>query len=957
MNALCRRLLLPFVFVFCIGGNALATHLRAGEITATRVSCSGRTFLITVTVYIDTESGVRFGGLDEILHFGDGTSVQVPETETTPRPDLGENMGMAQFVVEHTYAGPGKFLIWYAEFYRNGGIVNIDNPLTTLFYVETSITIDPLMGCDNSPRLLVPPIDRACVGAAWYHNPGAYDIDFDSLSFELITPKVATTMDVDNYRDPDTREFYDRGGINYGTASEDGLHEPSFTIDPATGTIVWDAPGMQGEYNIAFLIKEWRKLNGRWTMIGYVERDMQIIVEDCLNQRPELEVPEDICVEAGTLINEDILGFDPDSDSVMLEVFSEVFLFNPPSAKISPSPPVFQASGPGSPAKVNFQWQTDCSHVREQTYHVQFKVTDKPKSGGVHLVQFKTWRITVVGPAPEWQTAATVPGTRSANLKWSPYECTNASIMQVWRRVDQFPYTPPECVTGMPDFLGYTKIADVPIATSTFVDNNGGKGLAAGAQYCYRLVAVFPQPGGGESYLSRDTCLAPILADAPVITNVTVDKTDIAAGAITVKWLSPFDIDTIQFPPPYSYEVYRSEGITGQIRITKPHPGRLTDFTFVDTGINTEQLIYNYRIVAYDRDANKIDTSFAASSVRLEAKPQLNKIELIWTADVPWSNKTEAYPLHLIYRGPEGATEEQMELIGSVDVNKDGFRYVDEGQHDSTPLDNTKIYCYRVMTRGAYGNPKIAEPLLNFSQKLCAQPNDTTPPPCKPVLNIVARNCEERQAELCGTAIFTNIVKWNRPEAGPCRDDVVSYSLYIADRIGDDFKPYVENIRDTFYIDTNENLKSFARCYKVQFVDRSGNKSELSEEYCFDNCPHFELPNVFSPNNDGCNDVFTAFGDPDQSPGCNTDDDPAKCAKFVAHVDFIVYDRWGKQIYQLRDYKERSIYIRWNGRDNDGREVPPGVYYYRADVQYVTIDPEKEFEVFKGWVHLVRGEE
>lgn len=951
MNRLCRQLLLPFIFAFCVGGNALATHLRAGEIIATRVSCTGRTFTITVTVYIDTESGVHFGGPGEILYFGDSTWVEIPDTPTTPRPDLGENMGIATFTIQHTYSGPGTFLLRYAEPFRNGGVVNIDDPLSTLFYIETRISIDPLMGCDNSPRLLVPPIDKACVGAAFYHNPGAYDIDFDSLSFELIPPKMGKGVDVLDYRDPNQREFYDRGGINYNTASEDGFHAPSFTMDPQTGALVWDAPGMQGEYNIAFLVKEWRRVNGVWIMIGYVERDMQIVVEDCLNKRPELEIPEDICVEAGTLINEDMLGFDPDSDDVMLEAYSEVFILTNSPAKVSPSPAKFQPSAPGSPATMNFQWQTDCGHVREREYHVQFKITDKPKSGGVKLVQFKTWRIKVVGPAPEWEAAQTVPGTRSANLQWTPYECANATVMQVWRRVDQFPYTPPECVTGMPDFLGYTKIAEVPISTSTFVDNNSGRGLAAGAQYCYRLVAVFPLPGGSESYLSRDTCLAPILADAPVITNVTVDKTDVAAGAVTVKWRSPFDIDKVQFPPPYSFEVYRAEGFTGQIRITKPHPGRLTDSTFVDTGINTEQLIYNYRIVAYDANANKIDTSFTASTVRLEARPAIGRIDLLWNADVPWSNETQDYPTHDIYRGPEGSTDEQLELIASVDVNAAGFKYTDEG------LDDTKVYCYRVMTRGAYGNPRILEPLLNFSQKLCAQPNDTIPPQCKPVLNIVAQSCEERQAELCGVVGFTNVIKWNRPEAGPCRDDVVSYSLYKADKTGGDFEVYVENIRDTFYIDTGADLKSFARCYKVQYVDRSGNRGELSDEFCFDNCPHFELPNVFSPNADGCNDVFTAFGDPDQSATCNTDNDPEKCAKFVAHVDFVVYDRWGKQIYELRNSKERSIYIRWNGRDNDGREVPPGVYYYKADVQYVTVDPEKEFQILKGWVHLVRGTE
>lgn len=949
MKSLCRRLILPFILAFCAGISAYATHLRAGEITAVRVGCSGRTFIVTITVYIDTESGVQFGGAGEILHFGDSTWVEVPDTQTTPRPDLGENMGMATYTIEHTYAGPGKFLLRYSEPFRNGGVLNLATPLETMFYLETSLVIDPFLGCDNTPRLLVPPIDKACVGAAWYHNPGAYDVDGDSLSFELITPMMGKGMDVRNYRNPNAKEFYDRVGIDYNHANEAGLNPPDFSIDPVDGTIIWDSPGMQGEYNIAFLIKEWRQINGTWVLLGFVERDMQIVVEDCLNQRPELEIPADICVEAGTYINQDIFGFDPDSDSVIFDAYSEVFILNPSPAAVSPFPSKLQPSSPENPARLNFQWQTQCSHIRQQSYRVQFKITDKPKSGGARLVQFKTWKITVVAPAPEWASAQSNPSDRSASLAWDSYPCANATTMQVWRRVDQFPFTPPECVTGMPEFLGYTKIAEVPIATSNYLDTNGGRGLAVGAQYCYRLVAVFPDPSGGESYVSKDTCLAPIMADAPVITNVTVDKTDTETGEITVKWREPFDVDPAQFPPPYSYEVFRSEGITGRIKMMKPHPGRLSDLTFVDTGLNTEGLMYNYRIVAFDAGNNRIDTSFAASSVRLEAQPQLNKIELVWAADVPWSNKTEAFPEHLIYRGDEGASESSFELIASVNVNQSGFRYMDEG------LDETKTYCYRIMTRGAYGNPKIVEPLLNFSQRLCAQPNDSIPP-CKPELNIVAQTCEEMAASSCGINIFTNIVKWNKPEDPNCAKDVVSYSIYIADRLGDEFRPYVDNVRDTFFIDSNENLRSFARCYKVAAVDRSGNESELSEEFCFDNCPHFELPNVFTPNTDGCNDVFAAFGDPERSTTCEGNDDPNKCAKFVQHVDFIVYDRWGKQIYKLENSKERSIYIRWNGYNNEGKKVPAGVYYYKADVQFITIDPAKEFQEIKGWVHLVRSE-
>lgn len=934
-----------------------ATHLRAGEITIQRLSCTSLTFRITITVYTNTGSEIKFG--EGLLDFGDGSQPHTtPTVENTLRPDLGPEVAIVEYSINHTFGGPGKYLVSYLEPNRNAGILNMVNSVETRFYIETVINIDPFLGCSNTPKLLVPPIDKACTGAAWFHNPGAYDPDGDSLSYEFTIPKKEKGQFVNGYRDPNVQEFYTGAGINYGTANEDQNGAPTFTINSQTGTIIWDAPGAPGEYNIAFLIKEWRKIQGAWVQLGYVTRDMQIIVEDCNNQRPELEVPPDICVEAGTIINQEIFGTDPDNDSVKIEAFSQVFGIQPSPATYSPNPAKFQSSTPNK-AKLTFNWETKCEHIKEQPYQVVFKITDNP-STGPKLVSFQTWNIRVVGPAPTWVDAQVDLGTRTSNLEWDPYVCANAVTMQVWRRVDQFTFDPPECVTGMPDFLGFTKIAELPIGTNTYHDTNGGKGLAPGAAYCYRLVAVFPLPGGGESYVSKDICLPPILADAPVITNVTVDSTDPTDGQITVKWRSPFQASQAQFPKPYTFEVYRSEGFTGTAKIVKPHPGKLTDSTFVDTGLNTEEIVYNYRIVAFDNNNVKVDTSALASAVRLDANSEFEQITLNWAANVPWSNQTQDFPNHLIFRGPDGASANQLILIDSVNVNQGMFTYVDNGQYMDIPLEDTQIYCYRVMTRGAYGNPDIDEPLLNFSQIVCAQPNDSIPP-CKPELAITATNCDEYFASnACSPKTFSNTIQWRRPEDPVCRADIKSYNIYIANRIGDPFELYVQNVRDTFYIDNN--LPSFARCYKVSAVDRSGNESELSEEYCFDNCPYYELPNVFTPNGDCQNQSFSAYSDvsldeknldPCGSPRSITDI-RAKCARFVEKVRFTVLDRWGKELYTYESGGEQSIYINWDGKDKSGAEVPGGVYFYSAEVVFDVVDPAKKNKTYKGWVHLIR---
>ena len=927
-----------------ICGQSNATHLRAGEIVAVRANCSSLTFEITVTVYIDMETGVQFGGPGEFLRFGDGSRIEVPLTETIPRPDLGINMGIASFQISHTYGGPGPYYITYEEANRNANILNIQNSVETRFFLITSINIDPFLGCSSTPQLLVPPIDKSCTGAAWLHNPGAFDPDGDSLSYELVTPKGDKGLDVFNYRNPNAREFYDRIGLTYNTASENGKNPPSFSIDPISGTISWDAPGAPGEYNIAFIIKEWRKIADVWILLGFVTRDMQIIVEDCMNQRPRLDVPPDICVEAGEKIEVEVKAFDPDNHEIKIEVFSQAFSVNPSPPDYLPSPAVFQSS----PGKLLFTWQTVCEHVKDQAYQVVFKVTDKPLVGPA-LVDFETWNIRVVGPAPKWVSATANVTNRSADLAWEPYVCSNAISLQLWRRVDHFDYTSPECITGMPAFLGFTKINEGPISLTTYTDTNNGQGLAVGAVYCYRMVAVFPLPGGGESYVSKDICLPPIKADAPVITHVTVDKTDRTDGTIRVRWRSPFDLDQTQFPKPYSYEVYRAEGFSGKINLAKPHPGRISDSVFVDKGINTEELIYNYRIVGYDRNGVQIDTSRAASSVRLEVLSGIKQIELKWAADVPWSIQTQSYPRHLIYRGSEGATEDQLILIDSVNVNEKKMRYLDEGAYQDTPLKENEKYCYRVLTRGAYGNPNIEEPLLNYSQIICTAPGDTVAP-CVPIVKTMAIDCDQfAQNNPCQVRNYSNTLKWLRPVDAACRADSRSYKVYATAAAGGTYSLIAENLRDTFYIDSN--LASYARCYKVSAIDQSGNESELSEEFCFDNCPYYELPNVFTPEGDGCNDLFSAWGYNENNP-CGQQD-KTKCARFVKKVEFVVYNRWGKEVYQYTSAKEKSIYINWDGRDNAGHLLNGGVYYYKATVFFTTSNPANEVKTIKSWVHLV----
>lgn len=65
------------------------------------------------------------------------------------------------------------------------------------------------------------------------------------------------------------------------------------------------------------------------------------------------------------------------------------------------------------------------------------------------------------------------------------------------------------------------------------------------------------------------------------------------------------------------------------------------------------------------------------------------------------------------------------------------------------------------------------------------------------------------------------------------------------------------------------------------------------------------IPNSFTPNGDGRNDVFYISG-----------------ATICEDVELLIYDRWGKLVYQTRDLSNG-----WNGTSHQ-QNVAPGVYVY-----------------------------
>jgi gliding motility-associated-like protein len=84
------------------------------------------------------------------------------------------------------------------------------------------------------------------------------------------------------------------------------------------------------------------------------------------------------------------------------------------------------------------------------------------------------------------------------------------------------------------------------------------------------------------------------------------------------------------------------------------------------------------------------------------------------------------------------------------------------------------------------------------------------------------------------------------------------------------------------------------------------------------------IPNVFTPNGDGVNDLFLISGFAD-------------CGDYKLSV----FDRWGRTIYTTSNPQSDS----WNGKDTDGNQVTDGVYFYLLS---------ESSQSWKGYVNLLR---
>ncbi|MDD2635275.1 MAG: gliding motility-associated C-terminal domain-containing protein [Bacteroidales bacterium] len=829
---------LSFLILFLsIITQVFATHNRAGEITYRQIS--DLTFEITIITYTATGPGWTADRPQLEIQWGDNTTSTLPRVE---KIDLPDNYRRNKYIGTHTYPGPGIYVIVVEDPNRNLGVNNIPNSVNTIFSISTTMLINPTLGINNTPILTQPPVDKAAVGQVFTHNPGAYDPDGDSLSYKLTICRAEDGNPIEGYSFP--------------AASN------SLTINEITGDLVWDAPVNAGIYNIAMLIEEWRK----GIKIGQIIRDMQIEVYNTNNKPPVVNVT-DICIEADSLLTFSLNASDPNNDIIVLSAHGSPFEISGSSASLNQT-----VSDPGY-AEAEFSWQTECDYVRKQAYNVNIKAEDN--SSPVSLVDIKSISISIVGPKVKNPNISAT--TNVISLIWDANYCTNVIGYNIYRRISPSGFEPDFCEVGVPEELGYSKIAFVEGYFNTSYDDYS---VSQGHEYCYLITAVFPDEA--EGYASDEVC-ATTIRGVPTITNVSVNSSDDTNGEIYVAWSKPTEIDIGEAPGPYQYVLYRSDGYLGENLTEIARLNNIDDTIFVDSGIDTYNLPWSYKVEFYNNQPENtflIGTPHIASSIFIDFKQMENSLKINFNKNTPWVNSE-----YTIYRYSESLMV--FDSIGTSNTES----YIDKG------LKNGIEYCYQVRSSGGYSIDGIINPIINFSQENCEEAIDTTPP-CPPELSIKS---------VCDSVYFE--IHWNYNDT--CYNDVKEYRLY--------YSPYIEGEHQLIHkVNANSNSYLFypdlgmAGCFYMTAVDSFNNESSISVRTCLDDCTYYELPNVFTPNADGIHDLFQPFFP----------------YYFVEKINIQIFNRWGILLFETEDPD-----INWDGRNfKTGKIVSDGVYYYICDV-------------------------
>ncbi len=176
------------------------------------------------------------------------------------------------------------------------------------------------------------------------------------------------------------------------------------------------------------------------------------------------------------------------------------------------------------------------------------------------------------------------------------------------------------------------------------------------------------------------------------------------------------------------------------------------------------------------------------------------------------------------------------------------------------------------------------------------------------------------------------------------RFDSVVYHVHLGDSLL--LQPQIFNSGNALSIDWLDPISDLPLCpgcpeLRVYPLSNRNYIVYASNEECtdsaiarvlVDNTRKIFVPNIFTPNFDGVNDVVSVYS-PD----------------YGVIESFAIMDRWGSVLYAVHNVMINDVNAGWDGRVG-GREAPEGTYIWNARIRFL----DQRSEAFAGTVALIR---
>ncbi len=117
--------------------------------------------------------------------------------------------------------------------------------------------------------------------------------------------------------------------------------------------------------------------------------------------------------------------------------------------------------------------------------------------------------------------------------------------------------------------------------------------------------------------------------------------------------------------------------------------------------------------------------------------------------------------------------------------------------------------------------------------------------------------------------------------------------------------------------------------FTVNVVDANGCSATDTMSVTVNSITDIFIPNVFTPNNDGNNDIYQLYGD----------------ISAIEFLEFKIFNRWGEMVYSTNDHQ-----FTWDGIYK-GQPVEPGAYIYTMKVVFINGYSRNDY---KGSITILR---